>query len=89
MDLAKRKLAVNRKVSLHNRVKILEFLDYLGLHSWKVLRQKVESHFSSGLSCRSYEKKGSPTLRRQFSGVCGVVGGVMLQALRTLQPPYG
>jgi integrase/recombinase XerD len=29
MDLARRKLTVNRKVSVHNRSKILEFLDYL------------------------------------------------------------
>jgi hypothetical protein len=28
MDLARRKLTVNRKVSVHNRSKILEFLDY-------------------------------------------------------------
>jgi hypothetical protein len=28
MDLARRKLTANRKVSAHNRSKILEFLDY-------------------------------------------------------------
>jgi len=29
MDLARKKLTANRKVSIHNRSKILEFLDYL------------------------------------------------------------
>ena len=29
MELAKKRLAANRKVSAHNRLKILEFLDYL------------------------------------------------------------
>ena len=29
MDLARKKLTANRKVSIHNRLKILEFLDYL------------------------------------------------------------
>jgi len=38
MQLALMKLRENKKVNLHNRLKILKFLDYLGLNksAWRL-----------------------------------------------------